>query len=125
MAARRIPRATPPSGRDGSESRAELLRKYRELIAKYRKLVERQRELAAGRGDVTVLALTAMRSGTSGLALVRDDRILVRNTHWQRLQGATAEWRSLEEGGASRRYDSLDDAALGEAKRVLFKRAPA
>ncbi len=111
-----------PTGRasDSFAGDPRSVRKYTELCAKYKLLVEKQRTQSIERIGVYKLARWAMRTSSSGLALVSKGAILVQNARWLELSGDPSNWwswRPLQLHRADARpFSSLRELTLEEAR---------
>ncbi|HZA49276.1 MAG TPA: hypothetical protein VE549_00975, partial [Myxococcaceae bacterium] len=74
-------RSPPTPSTDAAVSReAELVRKYKLLCEKYEALVHRHEAAVRDRSGTVMLALRAMRSSTSAMALLEGTQILSQNS---------------------------------------------
>ncbi|HZA51951.1 MAG TPA: ATP-binding protein [Myxococcaceae bacterium] len=121
-------RSPPTPFTDAAGSReAELVRKYKLLCGKYEALVHRHEALVhrheaavRDRSGTVMLALRAMRSSTSAMALLEGTQILSQNSRWYELEHLRGEWRVIPPEGseAGTEHRELRELAAEEARAI-------
>ncbi|HEY6004717.1 MAG TPA: ATP-binding protein [Anaeromyxobacter sp.] len=86
--------------------RGGLVDKYRRVVAKYEQLVHRYNENLRDRSGAATLALAALQSSQTGLALLAISGYNARNTRWFELAKAQGPWRD----GYGSECDLIEDA---------------